>query len=260
MMCVCTFVELKVSAKLSNQSESYIVLLYGVYYIMSIFDQVESRLLTSSCAQAHFCQAMCTCADCKKWGNRCTCTVGRCGDPDCGSLTAKDNRCHGLKAPGHHKDWRNIAAGCQECQECWKHSDPVAWSDIGPKRHLIPLDFDAWLQATTQAAAPDTGPAGAAAATGQGWRTDVAQQRIDLNFAEQGQRIDDLERRLQGTMIRIEELEKNIQDQHAEHEQVICQHADQIQELEYKVYNLEWEMRQQPTHQSIAEMLSTDGQ
>jgi uncharacterized coiled-coil protein SlyX len=266
MMCVCTFVELKVSAKLSNQSESYSVLLYGVYYIMSIFDQVESRLLTSSCAQAHFCQTMCTCVDCKKYTNRCTCTFGRCGDPDCGSLTSKDNRCHGTKAKSHDRDWRNIAAGCQECQECWKHSDPVAWNDIGPKRHLIPLDFDAWLQATTQAAAPpgkgaaDTGPAGAAAATGQGWRTHVAQQRIDLNFAEQEQRIDDLERRLQGTMIRIEELEKNIQDQHAEHEQVICQHADQIQELENKVYNLEWEMRQQPTHQSIAEMLSTDGQ
>jgi uncharacterized coiled-coil protein SlyX len=88
----------------------------------------------------------------------------------------------------------------------------------------------------------------------------VAHQRIDLNFAEQEQRIDDLERRLQGTMIRIEELEKNIQEQYTEHEAVICQHADQIQELENKVYNMEWEMRQQPTHQSIAEMLSPDGQ
>jgi uncharacterized coiled-coil protein SlyX len=263
MTCVCTFVELQVSAKLSNRSESYIVLLYGVYYLMSIFDQVESRLLTSSCAQAHFCQTMCTCGDCKKYTNRCTCTFGRCGDPDCASLTNKDNRCTGVKARSHDKDWRNIPAGSQECQECWKRSDPSAWNETGPKLQLIPLDFDAWL---TQAAAPPgkgaagTGPAGAAAATGQGWRTHVAHQRIDLNFAEQEQRIDDLERRLQGTMIRIEELEKNIQDQYTEHEAVICQHADQIQELENKVYNMEWEMRQQPTHQSIAEMLSPDGQ
>ena len=246
MMCVCTFVELKVSAKLSNQSESYSVLLYGVYYIMSIFDQVESLLLTPSCAQAHFCQTMCTCAACKRFTNRCTCTFGRCGDPDCGSLTSKDNRCRETKARTHDKEWRNIAAGCQECQECWKHSDPVAWNGIGPKRVLTPLDFDAWLQATIDGAA-DTGPACAAAATGQGWRTHVAQQEIDRNSAEQAQRIVDLERRLQGTIMRIEVLEKNIQDQHAEHEQAIGQHAEQIQELENKVYNLEWEMRQQPT-------------
>jgi hypothetical protein len=122
----------------------------------------------------------------------------------------------------------------------------VAWNGIGPKRHLIPLDFDAWLQATIDGTA-DTGPACAAAATGQGWRTHVAQQEIDRNSAEQAQRIVDLERRLQGTIMRIEVLEKNIQDQHAEHEQAIGQHAEQIQELENKVYNLEWEMRQQPT-------------
>ena len=123
--------------------------------------------------------------------------------------------------------------------------------------------MDAWLQKMTQAAAPPgkgaagTGPAGAAAATGKGWQTHLVQQRIDLNFAEQEQRIDDLERRLERTHNHIEELEKDLHDQHAEHEVILCQHADQIQALENQVYNLEWEMRQQPPHQSIAEMLST---
>ena len=114
----------------------------------------------------------------------------------------------------------------------------------GQKIQLIPLDLDAW-QAMTQAPQQDItaveppveagkGEAGKgeAAGTGRGkgeagnFRERLVQQRIDLNFQEQQQRIDDLEH----TLTR----------QNTEHDLVICQHADQIQALENHVYTLQW--------------------
>jgi len=73
---------------------------------------------------------------------------------------------------------------------------------------------------------------GEAAGTGRGkgeagnFRERLVQQRIDLNFQEQQQRIDDLEH----TLTR----------QNTEHDLVIGQHADQIQALENHVYTLQW--------------------
>jgi hypothetical protein len=166
--------------------------------------------------------------------NRCTCTFGRCGDPECASLTTADNRCPCLKVKGHDKAWRNIPAGSQECQECWKNSDPQAWSELGPTLQLIPLDMDAWQQSLTTVAAPGKGAAGTGAA-GKG---------PQMNFQE---RIDDLEHRLESSQRHIEQqehhidaLEQTLQDQRTEHEVILCQHAEQIQALENQVYSMEW--------------------
>ena len=166
--------------------------------------------------------------------NRCTCTFGRCGDLECASLTRADNRCHSLKVKGHDKAWRDIPAGSQECQECWKNSDPQAWSELGPTLQLIPLDMDAWQQSLTTVAAPGKGAAGTGAA-GKG---------PQMNFQE---RIDDLEHRLESSQRHIEQqehhidaLEQTLQNQRKEHEVILSQHAEQIQALENQVYSMEW--------------------
>jgi len=105
----------------------------------------------------------------------------------------------------------------------------------GPTLQLIPLDMDAWLQAMTQApqqslttvAPPGKGAAGTGAA-GKG---------TQMNFQE---RIDDLEHRLDASQHHIDDLEQTLQEQHTEHEVILCQHAEQIQALENQVYSMEW--------------------
>jgi len=114
----------------------------------------------------------------------------------------------------------------------------------GQKIQLIPLDFDAWDAMTHvapqqdltavdphAAAGKDAAGKGAAAGTGKGKGEagnfqERLQQRIDLNFQEQQQRIDD--------------LEHTLTEQSNEHELVIGQHAEQIQALENQVYTLQW--------------------
>jgi hypothetical protein len=54
-------------------------------------------------------------------------------------LGSPDGRCPTEKKKGHNKQWFGIDAGCQECGECWQHSNPQAWYLPGVKKHLVPL-------------------------------------------------------------------------------------------------------------------------
>ena len=171
---------------------------------------------------------MCSCAACKKWGNVCTCTHGRCGNPECRSLQTKDGRCDGVKHRGHKGAWRNIDAGCHECKECWGHSDPPSWPQLGhpgPKIELIPLDLEAWeAQQAMAQAAPQAAP----------------QTMVEMAVAGKGagkgaaEAATDLQARLEAGEARIYDLEQELQDLETEHETIVRQHAEQIQTLAHQ--------------------------
>ena len=217
------------------------ILYYCMEYIISCPFLIKS-LAHLSCAKACAWSVpasltMCSCADCKKWGNVCTCTHGRCGNPECRSLQTKDGRCDCPKHRGHKGAWRNIDAGCHECKDCWAHSDPPAWPQeghSGPKKELIPLDLEAWeaQQAMAQAApqaAPQTMVEMAVAGKGAG--------KADVQAAMQAA---DLSARLETQEARIFDLEQDLHDLKTEHETAVRQHAEQIQALEQQVEGQRW--------------------
>ena len=150
------------------------------------------------------------CWACERFGRRCTCTaengVARCGDPECASLGSPDGRCPTEKKKGHNKEYYGIEAGCQECGECWQHSNPRAWYLPGVKQHLVPLVMER-IDVDTFGFPPGLdGPGKGKDGKGKDGdgkgkdgkgKVGHGQRNVDMDLAAHGQRLQALERRIQ---------------------------------------------------------------